>query len=349
MVENFLSPMTRGLRIVDQETARTVGILGPNGTVPIGAGCLVSGDRIVTCRHVAARAQGLAASSPADLVGMPVRVALLGVEGKPIVEARVVAHGGVETFEDVAVLGFGEALNVAPVDFVTPLRHGGKRFSVYGFPTQDRHGRNATGSLHAINALELVQMDATGSVPISGGFSGAPVWCADVGGFVGIVVSELNSQKISWCLPSRMIARLMPDLAVRFAVPPADRPVINDYWLDDPNPQIFGSLADAGGRRLTARVAKSEDEEWEFVVTATYTVHGGPPPRGRYVTFVTHPSFADEFEDAYVLPAKLDSRGVATVEFYPTGAFTLAAVGDAGDTALTLDLAGLPRLPEGFV
>jgi hypothetical protein len=52
---------------------------------------------------------------------------------------------------------------------------------------------------------------------------------------------------------------------------------------------------------------------------------------------VTYPNFKKEKEDAYELFA-IVNEGKAEQEFYPKGFFTVAAIGDGGDTALTLDL-----------
>ena len=94
---------------------------------------------------------------------------------------------------------------------------------------------------------------------------------------------------------------------------------------------------------------------------------GAPPPRGQYVTFITHPSFCDEGEDAYELFSTLEleernkeknkgtkkekkSEGTWRAEtfFYLESGFTVAAVGDAGNTVLTLNLSELERKPRGF-
>jgi hypothetical protein len=59
-------------------------------------------------------------------------------------------------------------------------------------------------------------------------------------------------------------------------------------------------------------------------------------PRGGYVTFITYPDFGDDDEDSYELFAKIKVR-TAKQEFYPKDLFTTAAIGDGGETALTLD------------
>jgi hypothetical protein len=79
------------------------------------------------------------------------------------------------------------------------------------------------------------------------------------------------------------------------------------------------------------------------VVRARFEVlKKSPPSLGRYVTFITYPNFKQKHEDAYELFSVCEN-GIATTEFYPSELFTMAAIGDAGDTALTLDLEALYR------
>jgi hypothetical protein len=74
-----------------------------------------------------------------------------------------------------------------------------------------------------------------------------------------------------------------------------------------------------------------------FKVRAIYRCKRGSPPRGRYVTFITYPDFFEDGIDAYELFRRV-RKGKAVETFYPKSLFTMAAVGDGGDTALTLDL-----------
>lgn len=336
-----------GLRITDQETARVVAVCCCRSGEYIGAGCLVSSDTVLSCHHVIEEALGWTTPK----VGDHVDAVLVGVAGRPKVRLRVTKLGSDDIQNDLALLEIEGApsLAVAPVQFCTPLRHGGKSFSVLGFPNNDPQGRNARGVLHAGNANDMVQMDCDSPLLVQGGFSGAPVWSAELNGFVGIVVTELSEARVAWCIPSRILCAFHPDLYVRFVMPPSDRPTINDYILDDPNKQIFGTVSNNGQRKLKATV-KPGDGKTYFVVRASYQVEqGAPPARGRFVTFITHPSFSSADEDAYQLFSQVDEDGTTEVEFYPVGSFTIAAVGDGGDTALTLDLSEVKGKPKGFV
>jgi hypothetical protein len=275
-------------------------------------------------------------------VGDRVTVKLAGLRTNEPFQASIKGLGNDEhPTQDLAELSIEPSdkldLRIPEVEFATPLRHSGKSFSVLGFPPDTRQqGRSSVGRLHAADALGLIQMDSAGQLEVEGGFSGAPVWSPDLGAFIGIVVTEVRERKISWCIPSRIVCRFYNELPVRFRIPPNDRPHIHDYELDDPNVQLFGTISDDGSRRLKAKVTERSED---YRVKLTYSAYGGNPI-GKYVTFVTYPDFRQEHEDAYEVFAELaDAKATNTI--YPTNLFTVAAIGDAGDTALTIDLSSL--------
>src|SRR5262249_43681747 len=121
------------LRVGDPESARVVAFLNRKNKV-IGAGCLISADRVLTCWHVVK-----AAGSAAAAEHSPVRMRLCGlvepreVEGR--VEEKSKAPGLVGDLAIVRiVLPRGHKLRVTETEFAAPFRHGGKAFSVVGFP-----------------------------------------------------------------------------------------------------------------------------------------------------------------------------------------------------------------------
>jgi len=67
------------LRITDQETARVVAVLGHRGNV-VGAGCLVTSDTVITCKHVVEFALG---RNKRLKNGAIVSMVLVGVVGAP--------------------------------------------------------------------------------------------------------------------------------------------------------------------------------------------------------------------------------------------------------------------------
>ncbi len=189
------------------------------------------------------------------------------------------------------------------------------------------------------------------------GFSGAPVWSPDLGAFVGLVVTEQKAKGLSWCIPSRSLCDFYNDLKVKFRIHRNDRPEVHDYEEDDPNSWIFGGLSDDGFRRLTAKIRKNRDPDYddEFRADIFYEcLPGSPPPRGKYVTFVTHSDFEQDDVDSYELfsvvetPRKKGANPTARTWIYLDEGFTVAAIGDAGDTVLTLDLSQVPKRPKKF-
>lgn len=334
------------LRATDQETARVVAILSGKKDI-VGAGCLVDGASIVTCHHVVG-----AALARAPKKGDTIRVRLIGVADLPTVACRIEKlgkrRGSEETpINDLALLQLKKKLSIPAAEFATPLRHSGKKYSVLGFPDGAAQGRNASGGLHAADAAGLVQMDGSSALFVKGGFSGAPVWSQDLGAFVGIVVTELSDASVAWCIPSRVICSFYRRLRVRFRIPPSDRPIVHDYQDDDPNKELFGIISDNGERRLTAAI-RWQKKKNRFVAKATYErLTRSPSTRGGYVTFVTYPDFLNRREDSYELFAEI-KQDKAQVEFYPWESFTIAAIGDGGDTALTFNLADAKNKPKSF-
>jgi hypothetical protein len=328
----------------EPETVRVVTVYAPDEK-PCGAGCLVSSSTILTCAHVVESALGKRDGEGAP-PGAQIRVLLGGVKTQPVLSVSVerMAPNRAEA-DDLALLRISphdaEHLSIRPVEFAAPMVHGGKTFAVMGFPQGREYGLHAGGRLRAADLSGLVQMDEHQTIAVQPGFSGAPVWCPDLRAFVGIVIAGRTDVKIAWLIPSRILAHFLPDLAVKFRIPPADRPIINDQREDDPNLDLFGLLSTAYGRRLRAKVQVLT--EGGYCVNVRYEcLPGSAPPRGQWVTFITYPDFREDKEDAYELYGQV-KRGIARQTFYPLELFTVAAIGDAGDTALTLNLSKLRK------
>lgn len=163
-----------GARVTDPETARVVAVHGRSGGI-VGAGCLLDSSLILTCRHVIEQVLG----RKDNLENEQLLVTLAGVKERPTVRT-IVRKQDDTPFVDLALLEITQIkddkrLDVALVEFASPLRHSRKSFSVLGFPHDDQQGRNVSGLLHAVDAKGLVQMDCASPLLVQGGFSGAPV------------------------------------------------------------------------------------------------------------------------------------------------------------------------------
>jgi hypothetical protein len=334
------------LRVGDPESARVVAFLNRKGKV-IGAGCLISADKVLTCWHVVK----VAAKPAAVTERLPIRMRLCGIDKAPEVEGRLEEKSDAQGLAgDLAivriVLPRGQKLRVPETEFAAPFRHGGKAFSVVGFPAGDSDGYYASGVMRGANIAGLVQLDGEGKILVQGGFSGAPVWSADLSAYVGIVVSEYHEYDVAWCIPAGVLCQFHPHLPVRFRIPRSDRPEIHDFGEDDPNVPLFGNVSDNGKRRLSVTRIKKQTNG-KFRVDVRYECLRGEPARGRFVTFITHPSFSNRKEDAYELFSEVRD-GVATNHFWTESSFTIAAIGDGGDTALTYDIKTFSGRPKGF-
>jgi hypothetical protein len=341
-------PRTLGLRATDPETARVVTIHKLGTSTIVGAGCLLNGSEVLTCRHVVRTAvEHLEVTR-----GKKVSVQLVGITSRPVLSARVSRVSALAgPGEDLVTLELEDRdlpnrFEIPPAEFATPLRHGDKSFSVLGFPNGDSQGCNASGRLHGSDALGLIQMDMTSSLMVESGYSGAPVWSSDLGAFVGIVVSEASDRKVAWCIPSRILSEFLPQLIVKFRIPPSDRPIIHDYVNDDPNLSMFGMISATDERSLEVTSIKRDDDS--FRVDLKYKCIK-PNPHGKFVTFITHPSLTSEEEDPYELFSPIDDQTMTAENyFWADESFTVAAIGDGGNTVLTYDLATYPRKPKGF-
>ncbi len=119
---------------------------------------------------------------------------------------------------------------------------------------------------------------------------------------------------------------------------------MHDFGNDDPNIPLFGGVSEIDGRRFA--VTRVKKDGGQYRVDMRYEC-SGEPARGRFVTFITHPSFSDPLEDAYELFSEVKD-GIAENYFWTQSSFTIAAIGDGGDTALTYDIAKFPDLPKGM-
>ncbi|WP_405901873.1 trypsin-like peptidase domain-containing protein [Streptomyces sp. NBC_00656] len=153
----------------------------------IGSGFLVAADVVCTNVHVVAMALGLPVNTEPKY-GVLVELDFPLLSGQPRTRAEVEFW---DSEKDVARLRL-----VAAVEGSWPAPHAGGTgvwqhpFRVLGFPSSAPDGIWVWGTLRARQALGWVQMEVHEPGPrISAGFSGAPVWDAEQGGVVGMMVA----------------------------------------------------------------------------------------------------------------------------------------------------------------
>lgn len=188
----------------------------------VGAGFLVTPDKVLTCAHVV---HGSA--------GATVAVSFPQFPASPPVPARIVVHGGwsggVTDAGDMAVLELDRPVSLAPAAFAPPGAERGSpspELVAYGFPEGSDEGvlasyRALPGPLILDEWVQLEAFAAHGQ-PLAAGFSGAAVALAD-GTVVGMVsaITTAPGVLVGRMLPTRVLQRYWRDL--RSMVPQSPR------------------------------------------------------------------------------------------------------------------------------
>ncbi|MBI3881502.1 MAG: hypothetical protein HY301_15745 [Verrucomicrobia bacterium] len=110
----------------------------------------------------------------------------------------------------------------------------------------------------------------------------------------------------------------------------------------DPHKGKFGGKAEAGGRRLTAKVTKADNIDDDYFLIHLEVATTGGKPLASPVTFHLHPTFHPSMVSANPV------NGIASLDRLGWGAFTVGAVTDEGETRLELDLVDVPGVPALF-
>jgi hypothetical protein len=111
-------------------------------------------------------------------------------------------------------------------------------------------------------------------------------------------------------------------------------------WDSDPNAELFGDAPqEANGRRLEAAIVNNLGDG---LVISLKVVRAGGAPVEAEVLFLLHPTIPQRIHR--VIP----HNDVAETSVYSEGAFTVAAIADAGGTVLAFDLATLKGAPKWF-
>ena len=115
---------------------------------------------------------------------------------------------------DFAVLYLSAALPpvIKPVDLVPLSQVEDIPIKSFGFPKGDEIGRNLTAAARGEVGAGWIQIQGTGQTDLATeeGFSGAPVWCAAVQAFVGMIVARDKRRpeaKMGFMIPTERLKR----------------------------------------------------------------------------------------------------------------------------------------------
>ena len=202
-----------------------VRILSPDRKTPVGAGCVVTDQHVVTCAHVVAEALGFHATEGGK-EGVTVPLDFAFSSDHDPVEAEVEiwwpdrddVNTSREDKVDIALLRLPATLpsDVKPA-FLTQQSEAIKDqgFVTQGFPPGHPLGVEADGRTMSRRMDGRVQIE---SVNVAGyavqeGFSGAPVWVNELDAVAGIVVQKEMDETVR-------AAFIIPPQTLRDACPP---------------------------------------------------------------------------------------------------------------------------------
>jgi hypothetical protein len=181
---------------------------------PVGAGFLVSANRVLTCAHVVADALGL--PDGAELTGQ-VTLDFPLLPGQPRMTARVQPLAAYQPgkVDDIAVLTIesGAPSVVRPLSLANPSDTWGRPFRVYGFPTGRDDGAWASGILRGPVSDGRIQLEDTKTTgyAVQPGFSGSPVWDESADGVIGMIVAADTEKnvKAAFMIPARELQKVL--------------------------------------------------------------------------------------------------------------------------------------------
>lgn len=193
----------------------------------IGAGFLVSKNRILTCAHVVARALGIQ-DDPVEMpdaeisLDFPFRVA------QHRLTARVIFWQPVNPghrLEDIAGLELqtsapegAKPARLIRSQVIESQRLSRHSFQVFGFPEGQSNGVLAEGTLCAEVGNGWVQLESLRQqgYALEPGFSGAPIWDKELPGIAGMAVAYdpiRPEARVGFMIPTNILIEAWPDLA----------------------------------------------------------------------------------------------------------------------------------------
>ena len=195
----------------------------------VGVGVVVTNRRLVTCAHVVARALGIPADSAKIPAGPIHMIFPFAAEHNTRQATVLVWHPeragalpgvpGVEV-EDLTILELQDALpaGASPVSLSEVSDVWGHPIRAFGYPGNLEFGVWADGILQGREGHDWIQLKGEGTTGyrIEAGFSGTPVWDAQLSEVVGIIVATDNGsgRRTGFVVPTKQIQRAWPELLV---------------------------------------------------------------------------------------------------------------------------------------
>ncbi|MEU6711427.1 serine protease [Nonomuraea sp. NPDC046802] len=193
----------------------TLRVRGPDGLIA-GAGFLIGADRAITCAHVVSAALGLSSTDSLDadtrisldlpfIRPMPSSVTACVEDWVPPAE---------DESGDIAILRLDTAIPGArPVLMVDADDLWHHPVHVPGFPEEQADGGWHGGRALGPTGQGWVQLDKPSGIPLTGGFSGSPVWDEELGGVVGMVVAaQRGGSRQGFFIPTRTVKEAVPSV-----------------------------------------------------------------------------------------------------------------------------------------
>ncbi|MEM8638829.1 MAG: trypsin-like peptidase domain-containing protein [Cyanobacteria bacterium P01_G01_bin.54] len=180
-----------------------------------GVGFLIAPRYVLTCAHVVEKASGIAELGSSRDVHLEVDFPQLGLESctATLIWAKPCPHFHHPRWgEDIAVLELPTAISVEPLPLVS-ASISDTDFKVWGFSEDyDDLGDWAKGQVLGFQMQGWFQLESRH--PITGGFSGGPVWSPALQGIIGMVT--VSDEHHDYRKASAIFASVLTEMVVRY-------------------------------------------------------------------------------------------------------------------------------------